>query len=172
MRTRKVAGVLGVVIALVIAAPGDVRAADRAPVALNDRTGASGSAAAETPDPWYASVWQKIRRAFGASDSSSANWVDADAGWGKSCGSRSCACCHSSTMGPQMSSKSFVHPAAVGSTEDVNGMYFRSARAIAQMNPGERDAVRKAIRRAIADGDAARARELIDASVAKAPAGR
>ena len=163
MRPKKMTAILIVVLTVLTTASAQVSAAGPAP-------GAQASATAPASDgAWYERAWRRILAAFGVSESGPANWTDPQLSAGGACGSRGCTCCHSPIMVPHNVDKSFVHPGPPGSTEDVNGLYLRSARAIGQMDPRERDRLRKQIRRALSDSDSATARALIDASVSKAP---
>jgi hypothetical protein len=170
MRSKQIAGVLGVVTVILMMLPVQVSAVDVAPLALNDQTKGSVPTAKEDEGSWYMRAWQKVRESFGGSKSGKATWVDKDLSGGGTCGSRGCACCHSPIMVPGNIDRTYVHPNTSGSKEDINALYLRSAKAISQMNATERDAFRRKIRRAIADGDTSSARAFIDASVAKPPA--
>lgn len=169
MRSKRIAGVLAVIVVVLITAPGHAGAADMAPLALNDRTGASAPTAAEKTS-WYERAWRRVREAFGVPGGTRASWMDSDLNGSGPCAPRGCSCCHSPIMVPRNVDGSFVHPSPPGSTENIDGLYLRSAKAISQMNAREREQVRRKLRSAISDEDASRARALIDATVAKAPA--
>jgi hypothetical protein len=161
MRPKQMTAVLIVVLTVLTTASVPVSAAGPAPSAQ------ASTAAPASDGAWYERAWRRLLAAFGVSESGGANWTDPELSAGGACGSRGCTCCHSPIMVPHNVGKSYVHPSPPGSTEDVNGLYLRSARAIGQMNPRERDELRKKIRRALSDSDSVTARALIDASVSK-----
>jgi hypothetical protein len=164
MRSKNIAGVLALMMAVLMTAPVEVWARDAAQLAVSEQARQPAATAQSGSEPWYARAWQKIRSAFGGSRSVS--WTDKALAGNGVCGARGCTCCHSSIMEPRVDD-AFVHPGPPGSGEQVNSLYWRSAKAIAQMNATERDAIRKKIRSAISNGDTTAARALIDASLGK-----
>lgn len=169
MRPKHMAGVLALTMAILTMAPIQASALEATQLALNDqptRSVSTASAAKPGGEPWYARAWQKIRGVFGGSQVG--NWTDKELASSRACGSWGCTCCHSSIMEPRNIDDSFVHPSPPGSTEQVNNLYWHSAKAIAQMNANERDTIRRKIRSAIANGDTMGARTWIDASVGRA----
>ena len=169
MRSKHIAAALALTTAILAMAPIQASAREAMQLALNDQPTRSASAAKPGSEPWYARAWQKIRGVFGGSQVG--NWTDKELVSSRACGSWGCTCCHSSIMEPRNIDDSFVHPSPPGSTEQVNSLYWHSAKAIAQMNAYERDAIRRKIRSAIANGDTKGARSWIDASLGKAPSG-
>lgn len=166
MRSRHVAVVLGFILAVSTTTPVRVVASDMGPLAMNGQAGDSTPTMRQATSSWYERAWQWVRGAVGGSESAKATWIDGGFAEGSGCGSSGCACCHSPIMVPGRIDRSFVHPSPPGTTEDVDGLYLRSAKAISRMEARKRDQVRRGIRRALSDSDTAGARRLIDASVA------
>jgi hypothetical protein len=171
MRSKQVAAVLGLTLAVLTTTPARVEAQGMAQLAMNGQASASTTTTQQAAAPWYERAWRWVRAAFGESKSAKATWTGGGFAEGSGCGSLGCNCCHSSIMVPRNVDRSFVHPSPSGSTEDVDSLYLRSAKAISRMEARKRDQVRRGIRLAISDGDSSRARRLIDASVANPPEG-
>lgn len=172
MRSKALAGILGFVMALSAAAPFPASASERAPLAQAGLAAGSPPTAAQPAGTWFERAWRQVLDAFGFSASGAGAWTDKDIDGAATCGSRGCACCHSSLMVPRNVGRDFVHPGPARPGEDINSLYLRAAKTIAKMEPQERDAVRKQIRSAIANSDEAAALRLIEAVVAKPPASK